>query len=81
MSIGIRRGRGRMSVGEGTMNMEYSIIEDHSLRYLIDDVNKAIREGWRPQGGICAYYDRDISKISEQPPWERFAQAMLKESN
>ena len=70
-----------MSQREEIVIMEYTVIKGYELERLIDDVNKAIREGWRPQGGICAYYDRDISKISEQPPWERFAQAMLKESN
>ena len=45
---------GIMSVGEGTVNMEYDIIHaNFSLKNLIKKVNKAIKEGWRPQGGVC----------------------------
>ncbi|KGG87703.1 hypothetical protein P245_19825 [Comamonas thiooxydans] len=30
----------------------YAVIEEPKLQVLIDKVNKAIKEGWRPLGGI-----------------------------
>jgi len=34
--------------------MEYSVIQESELQNLIDDVNKAIKQGWRPQGAVCS---------------------------
>ena len=42
-----------MSVREGTVNMEYSVIKTNLLKSLIKKVNEAIKEGWRPLGGVC----------------------------
>jgi len=40
--------------------MEYKIVkESYSTDLLAKKVNEMIREGWRPQGGVClasAYY-------------------------
>ena len=43
-----------MSQREGTVIMEYSVIKESELENLIDDVNRAIKEGWKLQGGISA---------------------------
>jgi hypothetical protein len=43
-----------MSQGEEMVIMEYSVIKESELGNLIDDVNKAIKQGWKPQGGICS---------------------------
>jgi hypothetical protein len=32
--------------------MEYSILSAPSPAWLINAVNRAIKEGWRPQGGV-----------------------------
>ena len=42
-----------MSVREGTVNMEYDIIHAALRKNMIKKVNKAIKEGWRPQAGVC----------------------------
>jgi hypothetical protein len=43
-----------MSQREGIVNMEYDVIHATlRLKDLIKKVNKAIKEGWRPLGGIC----------------------------
>jgi len=61
-----------MSQREGTVIMEYHVICVHLLKDLPEEVNKAIKEGWRPQGGVCCHLDRDRDSI--------WAQAMIKES-
>lgn len=33
--------------------MEYTIIKNTDLQYLIKSVNAYIKDGWQPQGGIC----------------------------
>jgi hypothetical protein len=39
---------------EGIANVEYDVIHTtHSMKGLIKKVNKVIKEGWRPQGGVC----------------------------
>ena len=42
-----------MSVREGTVNMEYTVIKTNLMKSLIKKVNVAIKEGWRPLGGVC----------------------------
>jgi hypothetical protein len=37
--------------------MEYKILENKELNKLIEEVNKLINEGWKPQGG-ASYSDR-----------------------
>jgi hypothetical protein len=42
-----------MSQREEIVNMEYSVIKTNLLKSLIKKVNQAIKEGWRPLGGVC----------------------------
>jgi len=49
--------------------MEYSVIQESELQNLIDDVNKAIKEGWEPLGGICSDSNH-----------HGYAQAMIREN-
>jgi len=49
--------------------MEYSVIQESELQNLIDDVNKAIKEGWGPLGGICSDSNH-----------HGYAQAMIREN-
>jgi hypothetical protein len=37
---------------EGTATMEYRVISESSMNDLVKEVNNAIKEGWKPQGGI-----------------------------
>ena len=32
---------------------EYQILEDTSINDLVGAVNMAIKQGWKPRGGIC----------------------------
>jgi len=34
--------------------VEYRVIEEANLSDLIIEVNNAIKQGWKPQGGVCA---------------------------
>jgi hypothetical protein len=36
---------------EGTATMEYRVINESKITDLVKEVNKAIKEGWKPQGG------------------------------
>jgi hypothetical protein len=51
--------------------MEYSAIKESELENLIDDVNRAIKEGWRPQGGVCGWTEESGTF---------WAQAMIREN-
>jgi len=51
--------------------MEYRVIQCGGLYALIDDVNKAIKEGGRPQGGVCGWTE-DSGTF--------WAQAMIREA-
>jgi hypothetical protein len=43
-----------MSLREETVMMEYDVIHaTWSMKGMIKKVNKAIKEGWKPLGGIC----------------------------
>jgi len=42
-----------MSVRKEAVIMEYSVIKTNLLKSLIKKVNEAIKEGWKPQGGVC----------------------------
>ena len=37
--------------------MKYLVIKEANLDDLMTKVNDPIGRGWRPQGGVCAYYD------------------------
>jgi hypothetical protein len=50
--------------------MEYTVIKGYELERLIDDVNKAIRQGWKLQGGVC------VDSYNVRFTW---AQAMTRE--
>ena len=52
--------------------MEYDVVRNESSMYgLVFEVNKRIRDGWEPQGGICMEYDKDLRVKS-------YYQAMIK---
>ncbi|HXI24225.1 MAG TPA: DUF1737 domain-containing protein [Pyrinomonadaceae bacterium] len=41
--------------------MKYTIVEGSNVKELVEKVNKAIQEGWKPQGGMACKgsdYDR-----------------------
>jgi hypothetical protein len=42
-----------MSRKEEIVNMEYDVIKDYELADMVRKVNKAIKEGWKLQGGVC----------------------------
>lgn len=60
--------------------MEYVIIEAGDHPQMMLKVNKAINEGWRPQGGIAAYtiLQRDHNGREWMEIW--FMQALVKET-
>lgn len=33
--------------------MEYKVIQENSILGLENELNKLLKEGWKPQGGIC----------------------------
>jgi hypothetical protein len=51
--------------------MEYRIVEEKSQFDLQDNVNKLIKLGWKPQGGVSFLYHSVYN--------ETWAQAMVKE--
>jgi hypothetical protein len=55
---------------EEAVVMEYRVIEEVNVSDLIIEVNNAIKQGWKPQGGICA-----INKDQCGSVW---AQAIIK---
>ena len=60
-----------MSQREGIVIMEYHVIQNESLGGLSKEVRKVIKQGWRPQGGVCVW-------IEHSGTW--FAQAMVRET-
>lgn len=36
--------------------IDYGIIESDSFEELAEEVRNQLREGWEPQGGVCAFY-------------------------
>jgi len=37
---------------EGKATMEYRVINESKMTDLVKEVNNAIKEGWKPQGGV-----------------------------
>jgi hypothetical protein len=37
---------------EETATMEYRVISESKMADLVKEVNNAIKEGWKPQGGV-----------------------------
>ena len=59
--------------------MRYYVVYRESLEELVQEVNRLMGEGWRPQGGI------DVAAVTFgaglfQRAAERFAQAMVRET-
>lgn len=50
--------------------MKYQVIQHRSLSTFEFAVNRAIEEGWKPQGGICYVVDGGYTQ---------FTQALIKE--
>jgi len=63
-----RGGSGGMSGRKVVGIMEYSVIKTNLLKSLVKKVNEAIKEGWKPLGGVCL----DVGY--------GFAQAMVRET-
>ena len=42
-----------MSGREEIVIMEYRVIKTNLLKSLVKKVNEAIKEGWKPLGGVC----------------------------
>ena len=59
---------------EGTSTMEYRVISESTRQDLFKEVNSAIKEGWKPQGGVS------VTKGWAPPLGQAFvwAQAMVK---
>jgi Domain of unknown function (DUF1737) len=60
---------------EGTVAMEYRVINESSVKALVKEVNNAIKEGWRPQGGVSVT-KKGLFPLQAQPVL--WAQAMLR---
>lgn len=54
--------------------MEYYVITADNHADLIEDVQKAITDGWTPQGGICLA----MTESTDGHVYRNFAQAMVK---
>ena len=68
----------RYNVGEGgIVMMEYRIIKRGSEVELARDVNNAVKEGWRPQGGVSHAARGLLPLIALPIVW---AQAMVRET-
>lgn len=52
--------------------MKYQIISGNNLDALENGVNRWIKEGWRPQGGVCL--------VQFSPTTVKFYQAMVRPS-
>lgn len=54
--------------------MEYRVLMDNSLQKIVEKVNQAIKDGWKPLGGVSAddgWFYQAITKenpASELPP-------------
>ena len=57
--------------------MEYRIIEECSPEGMAEKVNEAIKEGWKPQGGVAIAY----SWRGDCAYYKYFYQAMIKDSS
>lgn len=55
--------------------MQYKIIDAKSPVILVELVNQALRNGWKPQGGVSVTMSADQGYVREL-----YAQAMIKES-
>jgi len=36
---------------------EYTVVESGNMGRLVENVNRMLRDGWRPQGGISGLYN------------------------
>ena len=57
--------------------MEYKVIENENIDFLVKDVNKAINDGWKPMGGISSMMDK-YYEDEELIYCSVFYQAMIK---
>lgn len=55
--------------------MQYQIIDAKSRQTLVELVNEALGNGWKPQGGVSVTMSSDQGYVREL-----YAQAMIKES-
>jgi hypothetical protein len=37
--------------------MEYCIVKEDTIVKFTDEVNRLLKEGWRPQGGVAVIWD------------------------
>ena len=57
--------------------MEYKVIENENIDFLVKDVNKAINDGWKPMCGISSMMDK-YYEDEELIYCSVFYQAMIK---
>ena len=62
-------------VSKQRLSMQYKIIDAKSPVILVELVNQALRNGWKPQGGVSVTMSSDQGYVREL-----YAQAMIKES-
>jgi Domain of unknown function (DUF1737) len=60
---------------EGTVTMEYRVINEGKMTDLVKEVNNAIKEGWKPQGGVSVT-KKGLFPLQAQPVL--WAQAMVR---
>lgn len=56
--------------GQNVTLRDYQVVEGYTAHMLRSRVVKAMRDGWRPIGGVAMMYDGKVS---------RYAQAMVKD--
>lgn len=59
--------------------MQYYVVYRESLEELINEVNRLIGEGWRPQGGVDVAAVASGEGFFQHAP-RGFAQAMIRET-
>jgi cobyrinic acid a,c-diamide synthase len=37
--------------------MEYCIVKENAVGQFTDEVNRLLKEGWKPQGGVAVIWD------------------------
>lgn len=55
--------------------MQYQVIDADDIAALVELVNEAMEDGWKPQGGVASTLAVDQGRYSYY-----YAQAMVKES-
>jgi len=67
------------------MTVEYALVSSTTIEELVKDVNKALAEGWKAQGGVSMCLLQGTAEIltltsSNELKMPLFLQAIIKES-